>query len=121
MTTHEVADKLVKLCSDGKFEDALSLYAPDIVSVEAGAPAGAAGREAKGLDAVKAKTLDWSANHEVHSVKVEGPVVAGKYFSVGFKFDFTLKAKNQRMQLEEVALYKVENGKIVHEEFFYSM
>src|SRR6185437_10796350 len=39
MTTQQVADTLVKLCSEGKFEEATkALYSPDIVSVEAGAP-----------------------------------------------------------------------------------
>ncbi len=41
MTTQEVADTLVKLCSEGKFEEATkTLYSPDIVSMEAGAPPG---------------------------------------------------------------------------------
>ena len=52
-----------------------SLYSPDIVSMEAGAPPGQS-RESKGLAAVKAKGEWWVANHEVHSAKVEGPLVA---------------------------------------------
>jgi len=41
MTTQEVANTLVKLCSEAKFEEAAkTLYSPDIVSVEAGAPPG---------------------------------------------------------------------------------
>ena len=39
MTTQEVADTLVKLCSQAKFDEAAeTLYSPDIVSMEAGAP-----------------------------------------------------------------------------------
>ena len=76
MTTQEVADTLVKLCSEGKFDEAVAtLYSPDIVSMEAGAPPGQS-RETKGLPAVKAKGEWWTANHEVHSAKVEGPLVA---------------------------------------------
>lgn len=41
MTTHEVADTLVRLCSEGKLAEAMEiLYAPNVVSVEAGAPPG---------------------------------------------------------------------------------
>jgi hypothetical protein len=121
MTTQEVANALVKYCSEGKFEEAMkALYSPDIVSMEAGAPPGGS-RESKGLDAVKAKGEWWVANHEVHSGKVEGPLVAGSHFSVTYKFDVTFKPQNRRFTLEEVALYKVVDGKIVYEEFFYSM
>lgn len=121
MTTQEVADTLVKLCSEGKFLEAgKALYSPDIVSMEAAAPPGGS-REAKGFADVIAKGEWWVANHEVHSSKVEGPVVAGHYFSVAFKIDATFKAQNKRFQMEEIAVYKVADGKIVYEEFFYSM
>jgi hypothetical protein len=120
MTTQEVADNIVKLCSEGKFHEAMEFYSPDIVSMEAGAPPGQT-RESKGLEAVKAKGEWWNTNHEVHSVSVEGPLVAGSHFSVTYKMDATFKPKGQRFTMEEVAVYKVVDGKIVYEEFFYSM
>jgi hypothetical protein len=121
MTTQEVADTLVKLCSQGKFEEAMkALYSPDIVSMEAGAPPGQS-RESKGIAAVQAKGEWWVSNHEVHSSKVEGPLVAGSHFSVVFKLDITFKPQSRRFTMEEVALYKVADGKIVYEEFFYNM
>ena len=121
MTTQEVADTLVKLCSEGKFEEAMkALYSPEIVSMEAGAPPGQS-RESKGIAAVKAKGEWWVSNHEVHSLKVEGPLVAGSHFSVVFKMDVTFKPESRRFGMEEVALYKVAGGKIVYEEFFYNM
>jgi ketosteroid isomerase-like protein len=120
MTTQEVADTLVKLCSVGKFDEAMALYSPDIVSMEAGAPPGGS-RESKGIDAVKAKGEWWVANHEVHSGAVEGPLVAGAHFAVTFKFDVTFKPDSRRFTMEEIAVYKVADGKIVYEEFFYSM
>ena len=121
MTTQEVANAVVRMCTEGKMEEALTdLYSPDIVSVEAGAPPGQS-REAKGLDAVKAKTNFWITNHDIHSFTVQGPLVAGAYFSVVFQMDVTFKPQNRRFQMEEVAVYKVAGGKIVYEEFFYSM
>jgi ketosteroid isomerase-like protein len=120
MTIHEVAATLVKLCSDGKFQEAMeTLYSPDIVSMEAGVPPGAS-REAKGLAAVKAKGEWWTANHEVHSATVEGPLVAGAHFAVVFKMDVTFRPQSKRFKMEEVAVYKVSDGKIVYEEFFYN-
>ncbi len=121
MSVKEVADQLVKLCSQGKFDEAMnSLYSPDIVSVEAGAPPGQS-RESKGIDAVKAKGEWWVANHDVHSVNVEGPLVADSHFACTFKMEVTFKPENRRFQMEEIAVYRVENDKIVREEFFYKM
>lgn len=121
MTTKEVADTLVKLCSKGQFKEAMEkFYSADIVSMEAGAPPGGS-RESKGIKAVEAKAEWWNANHEIHSVVVEGPLVAGAHFSVVFKMDVTNKPQAKRFQMEEVAVYKVAGGKIVYEEFFYAM
>jgi ketosteroid isomerase-like protein len=121
MTTKEIADKLVQLCSQGKFQEAMeSLYSPDIVSVEASAPPGKS-RESKGFAAVKAKGEWFAANHEIHSETVEGPLVAGSHFAVAFKIDVTFKPQSRRFTMDEVAVYKVADGKIVYEEFFYSM
>src|SRR5579864_6487810 len=111
MTTQQVADKIVKLCSEGKFQEAHELYSPDIVSMEAGAPPGQS-REAKGMAAVEAKAEFWNTNHEIHSSAVEGPLVAGSHFAVVFKFDVTFKPQSRRFQMEEVAVYKVADGKI---------
>jgi ketosteroid isomerase-like protein len=121
LTTQELADELVKLCREGKFNEAIaSLYSDDIVSVEAGAPPGQS-RESKGLPAVKGKAEWWQANHEVHAATVEGPLVAGSHFAAVFKLDVTFKPENRRFQMEEVAVYKVEGGKVVYEEFFYNL
>lgn len=120
MTTQEVANRLKELCSEGKFHEAIdTLYSPDVVSMESSAPPGGS-RETKGLDGVKRKGEWWSENHIVHSATVEGPLVAASFFTVTFKMDVTFKPKNHRFTMEEIAVYKVENGKIVHEEFFYT-
>lgn len=121
MTTQEVADQLVKLCSQGKFSEAIdALYSDDIVSMEAGAPPGQS-RESKGIAAIKGKAEWWASNHDVHSSAVEGPLVAGSHFAVTFKMDITFKPQSKRFKMEEIAVYKVADGKIVYEEFFYSM
>src|SRR6185437_5431719 len=99
MTTQDVANKLVALCSQGKFHEAINeLYSDDIVSTEAGAPPGQS-RESKGIAAIKGKAEWWAANHEVHSNKVEGPLVAGVHFAVTFKMDCTFKPQNKRFMM----------------------
>lgn len=121
MTTQEIADQLVKMCSTGQFAEAgEKFYSPDIVSVEPGAPPGQS-RESKGIDAIRAKGKWWVETHDVHSTVVEGPLVAGSHFAVTFKLDITHKPSGRRLQMDEVAVYHVANGKIVREEFFYSM
>jgi ketosteroid isomerase-like protein len=121
MSTMDIARKLVELCRQGKNAEALdTLFSPDVVSVEAGAPPGQQ-REARGMAAVKAKGDWWFANHEVHSAAVTGPWPHDDRFVVGFQFDITNKPSGQRMKMDEVALYTVSNGKIVREEFFYDM
>ncbi|HEY3739855.1 MAG TPA: nuclear transport factor 2 family protein [Bryobacteraceae bacterium] len=119
MSTEEIAKTLVKMCSEGKFQEAVdATYAADIVSIEAHVPEGQS-REAKGIDAVRAKGQWWADNHEVHGATVEGPLVAGAYFTVVFKLDVTFKPQSKRFVMEEAAVYKVADGKIVREEFFY--
>jgi len=75
----------------------------------------------KGIEAVRGKGEWWAANHDVHSVKVEGPLVAGSHFTVTFQLDITFKPQNKRFTMEEVAVYKVVDGKVTYEEFFYNM
>lgn len=125
MSTADVAKQLVALCSQGKFEEAMnSLYADDIVSVEAHempAPPGgqAVPREMRGIDAVRGKSKWWTENHTVHSAKVTGPFTSVDKFAVVFALDVTFKPMNKRNTMEEIAVYTVKNDKIVHEEFLY--
>jgi hypothetical protein len=70
----------------------MSLCSPDIVSIEPSAPPGQS-REVKGIAAVKAKGEWWTANHEVHGLNVEGPLVAGPHFAVKFKMDVTFNRR----------------------------
>jgi SnoaL-like protein len=117
MKTEEVATKLVELCRKGEWMQAIdSLYGKDIVSVEAHAmenmPA-----EMRGLDQVRGKTQWWEQHMEVHSAKVSGPFVANDKFVVQFDIDVTNKDSKKRMQMSEVGIYTVKDGKVAREEF----
>lgn len=120
MNTQTIANQLVAFCKQGQTDEAKSLYADDAVSVEAGEPPGAS-REAVGLHAIREKETWWFENHEVHSLTVTGPWPHEDRFIVGFQIDVTPKSTGQRIQMDEMGLYTVKDGKIVREEFFYTM
>jgi ketosteroid isomerase-like protein len=117
--TAAVAEELVSLCRAGRNADAInSLYAPDIVSVESMGNE-AMPREMKGLDAIRGKNQWWAENNQVHSASVDGPFVGDDKFAVYYNYDVTFKPTGKRNNMEEMALYTVNDGKIVREQFFY--
>ncbi len=117
MNTQEVANKVVELTRKQAWKEALdTLYSKDIVSVEARAMESGS-PESRGIDAVRAKTDWWVNNMQVHSAKVSGPFVAHDRFVVQYDMDVTDKNSKKRMQLSEVGVYTVKDGKIVREEF----
>lgn len=121
MSTMKIGEEMVALCRVGKNEEALDrLFSPDVESVEAAEMPGI-GRVQKGLAAVKGKNAWWIANHEVHSAEALGPYPNGDRFIVHFRYEVTPKETGKRTKMDETALYTVANGKIVKEEFFYSM
>jgi SnoaL-like domain len=121
MSVIEVANQLVALCKAGKnLESIDTLYADDIVSVEAYAPRAGGEREMKGLDAVRGKSQWWADNHEIHSAGVEGPWPHGDdRFAVRFTYDITNKPSGMRIKMDEIGVFTIANGKVVREEFFY--
>jgi SnoaL-like domain len=117
MNTEEVAQKVVELVRKQAWHEALdTLYDEDIVSVEARASEGDS-PEKRGIDQVRGKTDWWVNAMEVHSFKASGPFVAHDRFVVQYDADVTDKSSKKRMQLSEVGVYTVKNGKIVREEF----
>ena len=117
MNTEEVAQKVVELVRKQAWHEALdTLYDKNIVSTEAGASEGES-PEKRGIDQVRGKTDWWLQNMQVHSFKANGPFVAHDRFVVQYDADVTDKNSNKRMQLSEVGVYTVKDGKIVREEF----
>lgn len=119
LTTQEVANRLVSLCREGKFVDAIQeLYAPHVVSIE---PEGGPGpSRIEGFDKVISKSIEFGKSMEqVHSMVISDPVVADSFFSVGMHMDIDM-AGIGRTKMEEVCVYEVKDGKIVRDQFFYS-
>ncbi|MNK95778.1 SnoaL-like domain protein [compost metagenome] len=119
--TVEIGKKLVDFCKQGENLKAVNeLYADEIVSLESMSSPESTD-QAQGIEAIRRKNKQWDEEMEVHSMDVQGPFPLGDRFAVHFKFDATERKNNKRMKMEEVGLYTVKNGKIVKEEFFYTM
>jgi hypothetical protein len=117
MNTAEVAQKVVELVRKQAWHEAVdTLYDKDIVSVEARTMDGSS-PETRGIGGVRQKIDWWVQNMQVHSFEASGPFVAHDRFVVQYDADVTDKNSNKRMQLSEVGVYTVKEGKIVREEF----
>ncbi|MFK7934909.1 MAG: SnoaL-like domain-containing protein [Saprospiraceae bacterium] len=121
MSTQEIANKWAEFCSKGQWDKAQAeLYADNCVSIEMeGAPGGP--QKVEGMEAIKAKGEQWGQMiEEFHGMEIEGPIVAGNHFTATMKMDITAKGQARKVD-EEVGVFRVENGKIVSEQFFYAL
>lgn len=117
-TTQEIANRLVELCRMGDYDTAYDeLFHPEVEATE---PANAPNPgTTKGIDALKAKGEVFNEMiEEMHDGFVSDPLVAGNYITLTMGYDATFKGQG-RVKEDEVVVYKVENGKIVSEQYFY--
>lgn len=118
MTTQEIANRFHQLSTEGKWEQIQNeLFSKNAKSIE---PLQANGLQSvEGLDAIKKKAEDWNNKiQEVHGGYSNEPIVAGNHFSVAMGIDATLKGAG-RQKMDEIAVYEVQDGKIVKEQFFF--
>lgn len=117
MTTLEEANRLVELMRAGKPHEAqVELYADNIVSTE---PAHAPIKSASGKAAVMQKGADFAASIETrHGGSFSDAIVGGRYFSCSMTLDATFKGAG-RMNIDEICVFEVKDGKIVSEQFFF--
>ncbi|MDF2432116.1 MAG: hypothetical protein JWP44_1747 [Mucilaginibacter sp.] len=113
-TINEIAARLTSLCTGHKFVDAyvelFSEHAESIDPVYKNEPL-------KGLAGLIDREKNFLGSTEVHEVRISDAIFAGNYFSVVISMDFTRQGQ-ERKKLEELAVYKVENGKIISQQFF---
>ncbi|AKD55145.1 nuclear transport factor 2 family protein [Spirosoma radiotolerans] len=118
MTIDELADRLVTLCREGNYEQAQrELYSNDAKSIE---PTSAQGMPSvQGLDAIIAKGNQFQRMiQEIHGGHVGGPLIAGNTIAITISLDATF-TDGTRQTINELAVYTVQNGKIIEEQFFY--
>ena len=118
LTTKEVAVRFNELAKQEKwFEIQDELFADDVRSIDPphspyfGYAEGKANVRKKGEDFVKRI----EAAHKRHTTE---PVVGGNHFAVGREVDITVNGIG-RIQINQVMLYEVKDGKIIVEQFFY--
>ncbi len=118
MTTQEVAKRFYELSQQNNWEGIYQeLYSSKAKSIE---PPHAQGlKTVQGMDAIREKGRQWNESiEEVHGGFCNEPQVASNYFTCAMGFDATFKGQG-RMNMEEIALYEVKDGKIISEQFFY--
>ena len=117
MTIQEIADRLVSLCRQGLFQQAQQeLYADNAVSLK---PEGNTFRAVEGLAAIMAEEAEFLGQMEdLHDTAISDPIVGATYFSVAMMMDMTLRGPG-RIKVDEIGVYKVANGKVVQEQFFF--
>ena len=118
MTTQEVANRLVELCRKGQVLQAQEeLFADDVTSYSPDMKGGMEITVGKEANIEKGKQFA-SMIEELHSAHISDPVVAGKWASISWTMDVTMAGRG-RSNMEEICVYKIENGKIVSEQFHY--
>ena len=73
-----------------------------------------------GIELVKAKNHWWIQSYEMHHYCITGPFIGDGRFAVHYSFDVTCRASGRRSKMTEMALYTVEENRIVREEFYYA-
>lgn len=118
MNTKQVADRLVELCRKGDFDTAQKeLYSSDAVSIEPYATPEFE-KETKGLTSIQKKGEKWNAMVEkTNKLEVSNPVIAGNAFAFTMHMDIDMKGRGN-MDITELCVYQVKDGKIVAEEFY---
>ncbi|PBQ30476.1 hypothetical protein CNR22_01400 [Sphingobacteriaceae bacterium] len=118
MTTEMVADKLVELCRQNKRADAIDeLYSDKITSIVL---KGESSEQVEGKLAVSRKIYELnSSTEQIRDLYISDPIVSGDYFSFTMETDSFMKGIG-RVRMNEVCVYKVQYGKIVFEQFFFT-
>lgn len=118
MTTQQIANRLVEFCRKGDFESAQKeLFSEEAVSIEPYATP-AFEKETKGLEAILEKGKKWSSMvQETHGITVSEPLIASNSFACTMRMEVTMKEKGH-MDMTELCVYEVKDGKIISEQFF---
>jgi ketosteroid isomerase-like protein len=120
MTTHEVANRLVSLCREGKIVEAQEeLFADNVTATEPSAAMGPPVVEGKAAVIEKGKQFS-AMIEEHHGGHISDPLVAGEWFSISWAMEVTMKGMG-RQKMEEICVYHVKDGKIASEQYFFSM
>ncbi len=117
LTTKQAASRFHELAQQEKwFEIQDELFAENVRSIDP--PNSPYFGCAEGKAAVRKKSEDFVRRVTAYRRFTTGPVIAGNHFAVGREVDISVEGYG-RIQINEIMLYEVKDGKIVLEQFFY--
>lgn len=109
-----LAQRIIDVTLTDRDEEILALYADDIESSEAGQP------PQVGLAALRAKYAGWRAMTSATAFEPRRVAVDGNVIVIEWLGRVTLAASGRQVDMQEVAVHEVRNGKIVREAFYYN-
>jgi hypothetical protein len=115
-TIHEIANGLKEMVGEQKFVDAYQqLFSDDAESID---PLNTSGQPLKGLATLLEREKDFlSRIIAIDKITLSDPIIAGSYFTLSLKMSFEVEGQGH-MEVDEICLYKVKNGKIISQQFF---
>jgi ketosteroid isomerase-like protein len=117
MDVRELAADYAALVAGGHMDEAARKYwSDDIVTRE---PVPGQHSETHGRDHALEKAHAWADTHEIHGFRTEGPFVNGDTFLILMEMDVTPRGGGERLQMREVVGYRVADGKVVEERYYY--
>lgn len=104
------------MVGEQKFVDAYQqLFADDAESID---PLNTSGQPLKGLATLLEREKDFlSRIIAIDKITLSDPIIAGSYFTLSLKMSFEVEGQGH-MEVDEICLYKVKNGKIISQQFF---
>ncbi len=108
----QLAKRIVDLTIRGDDEGCFALYAPNVESQEMGVPASI------GVDALREKFANWRTMTTESTWQAKNVWTFGNTIVIEWNGRVTM-ANGHTVDMREVAIHQVENGKIVAERFYY--
>jgi hypothetical protein len=115
-TIHEIANGLKEMLSEQKFVEAYQLlFSEDAESID---PLNTSGQPLKGLTTLLNREKDFlSRITSIDKISLSEPVIAGNYFTMSLYMSFEVQGQGH-MEVNELCVYKVKDGKIISQQFF---
>lgn len=109
-----LAQRIVDVTLSDDDEAILGLYAADVESSEAGNPPDI------GIEALRAKYVGWRNMTSATAFEPRNVVVDGNVIVIEWLSRVTLAASGRQVDMREVAIHEIRDGKIAREAFYYN-
>ena len=117
-STAEVAADFAALWQGGDYRAAGEKYwADDVVSYQPVFGDVPDDEPCCGIEALRARNLEWFATHGVEDLSLDGPFITGDHFALFA--DMLIVHAGQRRPHCEIAVFTVRDGRIVEERHFH--